>query len=263
MLMPISVLAGLLLAGCAQNPERLQRVALSPSALEDPWEGTNRTIFAASNTIDRTLLRPTAKVYRTVVPTAARRGITNVYNTQTESRNFLNALMQGKVKSAFRAMDRVLINGVLGLGLADHATDMGLPTQRHDFGQTMAVWGIESGPYIMMPFFGPSTVRDGAGFFADFLTDPFRFVERRLLSGEEQILELGLTIVDQRSGIIDQGEQLLAGSADPYATTRAAWLQIRRYQLFDGRPPAVDAGEDEMMPSLPPLPEQPGAESPE
>lgn len=253
------MIAALGVAGCAGNPERLERVALSPAAMEDPWEATNRRIFTVSGRADDLLLRPTANVYRAVVPEAARRGVTNFYNTQNETRNFMNALLQGKVKSAFRAVDRVLVNGVLGLGLADHATDMGLETQRHDFGQTLAVWGVESGPYVVMPFFGPSTARDGVGFFVDFFADPLRFAERRLLSPEENLFELGLTIVDLRSGLINQGEQLLAGSADPYATTRSAWLQIRRYQLFDGNPPIAD-DFDEALPPLPPLPqEEPGA----
>lgn len=248
-----ALLLPLVLGACAHGGERMERVALSPSAYEDPWEPSNRTLFAASNKVDRVLLRPTANAYRAVVPEAARRGVSNFYNTQNESRNFLNALFQGKIKSAFRAVDRVLVNGVLGLGLADHATDMGLDTERHDFGQTMAVWGVPSGPYVVMPFFGPSTARDATGFFVDFFGDPLRFVERRLLSPEEQILELGLTIVDLRAGLLRQGDQLLAGSADPYATTRAAWLQLRRYQLFDGNPPMLEE-EAEPLPPLPPLP---------
>lgn len=239
------MLLALLLGACAHGGERMERVALSPAAFADPWEDGNRRLFAASNAVDKAVLRPTVTAYRAVVPEAARRGVTSFYNTSNEPRNLINALLQGKVKSAFRAVDRMLVNGVLGLGVADHATDMGLETQRHDFGQTMAVWGVPSGPFVMMPFFGPSTARDSIGFFVDFFGDPLRFAERRLLSGEEQILELGLTIVDLRSGLIDQGEQLLAGSADPYATTRAAWLQIRRYQLFDGDPPAAPDDEEE------------------
>ncbi len=112
---------------------------------------------------------------------------------------------------------------------------------------------MPSGPYVMMPLLGPSTVRDGIGFFMDFLAlDPVDYAKRRLLSPEEQLVQLGIKVLDLRSGLREQGEQLLAGSADPYATIRSAWLQLRTYELFDGAPPVADEA-DEMEP-LPPLP---------
>lgn len=252
--LPLLVLP-LLLAACAHSGDRLARVAISPQAEADPWERTNRQVYAFSTRIDRAVLLPVTNAYRTAVPTAARRGISNGYNNLREPTYFANAMLQGKVKSAFRALDRILINGVLGLGVSDHATDMGLPAQKHDFGQTLAVWGVSSGPFIMLPFLGPSTVRDGLGFFVDFFGDPVNLLENRLLSQEEQFVELGIRILDIRSGLRDQGEQLLEGAADPYATIRSAWLQRRRFEIFDGQPPqADDLFDDDVMPAPKPEP---------
>jgi phospholipid-binding lipoprotein MlaA len=246
-------LLALLLVGCAHGGERLDRVAVTDVAKRDPWEKTNRRIFKVSMDIDRYALRPITDVYRFAVPEAPRRGIRNAYDLFQEPTHMGNAIAQGKVKSAFRAADRILINGLLGLGVADHASDMGLPAQEHDFGQTMAVWGVPSGPFVMLPFLGPSTARDSVGFFVDFLLDPMDYVDNRVLAPEEQFVKLGIRVLDIRSGLRDQGEQLLAGAADPYATTRSAWLQLRRYEIFDGNLP--DSEEED----IPPPPDGPPA----
>ncbi len=238
----------LLLGACAHGGERLERVAISPQAEADPWERSNRQVYVLSTGIDRAVLLPVTNAYRMTVPAAARRGIANGYNNLREPTHLANALLQGKVKRAFRALDRLLINGVLGLGVSDHATAMGLPVQSHDFGQTMAVWGVPSGPFIMLPFLGPSTVRDGLGFFVDFFADPANHLENRLLSREEKYLKLGVRVLDIRSGLRDQGEQLLEGAADPYATIRSAWLQRRRFEIFDGAPPETDDLFDDDLP---------------
>jgi phospholipid-binding lipoprotein MlaA len=254
------LLSALLLGACAHGGERLDRVAITEVAQRDPWETTNRRIFHVSTQIDRYALSPVTNVYRTVLPPEPRRAISNGYNLLQEPTNLGNAVAQGKIKSAFRAVDRMLINGGLGLGVADHASDMGLVEQEHDFGQTMAVWGVPSGPFLMLPFLGPSTVRDGAGFFIDFLLDPVDLVQNRLLSFEERAYWLAVRVLDIRSGLRDQGEQLLQGAADPYATTRAAWLQLRRYQIFDGNLPDTDEDADIPPPPGPP-PQSPPADA--
>jgi phospholipid-binding lipoprotein MlaA len=255
---PATLLLALALGACAHGGEELDRVAISEVARQDPWEKTNRQIFSVSLKIDRYALSPITNVYRTVVPDAPRRAVSNGYNLLQEPTYLVNAVAQGKVKSAFRAADRILVNGVLGLGVADHASDMGLAEQQHDFGQTMAVWGVPSGPFVMLPFLGPSTARDAVGFFVDFLIDPVEQVEGRIISNEEQFAALGIRILDTRSGLRDQGEQLLAGAADPYATTRSAWLQLRRYQIFDGNLPDTDDEVD-----IPPPPGGPSTETPD
>jgi phospholipid-binding lipoprotein MlaA len=209
------------------------------AAERDPWENFNRSVYRFNSGFDRVLGKPVVTVYRAVVPVAGRRGITNFFSNVGEPTNGANALLQGKVKSFFRAFDRFLINGVLGVGgLADHATDLGLPAERHDFGQTLAVYGVKSGPYLVAPFFGPGTLRDQAGFGVDFLADPSDIGFRELLSRQERYIKLGTRVVNIRNRISDSGgESLLTGSADEYATVRSAWLQLRRNELYDGAAP--------------------------
>lgn len=254
-----ALLATLLLTACAHGGEKLDRVAITDTARADPWEKTNRRIYGVSMALDRHLLRPVTDVYRFAVPEAPRHGISNAYNLFQEPTYLANAVAQGKIKSAFRALDRIMINSFLGLGVADHATDMGLDVQKHDFGQTMAVWNIPSGPYVMLPFLGPSTARDSVGFFVDFLLDPLDPLEVRALSADERLIKLGVRVLDTRASLRDQGEQLLVGAADPYATVRSAWLQLRRYEIFDGNLPDADDDAD-ALPPLPPLPDEQAAE---
>lgn len=235
--LPLVLLSALLLGACAHGGERLDRVAITETAQRDPWEKTNRRIFHVTTQVDRYALSPITNVYRAVLPAEPRRAISNGYNWMQEPVNLGNGLAQGKVKSAFRAFDRILINGFLGLAVADHASSMGLVEEEHDFGQTMAVWGVPSGPFVMLPFLGPSTARDAVGFVFDTVFDPMNPIQNRIISQEERFVQFGVRILDVRSGLRDQGEQLLQGAADPYATTRAAWLQLRRYQIFDGNLP--------------------------
>ncbi|MGQ5701532.1 MlaA family lipoprotein [Sandaracinobacteroides sp. A072] len=247
---PLLALAALLSA-CAHGGEKLDRIAITSEAERDPWEKTNRRIDRFNSRVDRAIVLPATDVYQFVVPAAARRGVAGFFNYAGEPTNFANAMAQGKIKRGFRALDRLLVNGILGLGITDPATGLGLEEQRHDFGQTLAVWGVPSGPYLVLPFFGPSTARDGAGFFVDFFLDPVDYADNRLFSTTERIAKIGMRVIDIRAGLRDQGEQLLQGAADPYATTRSAWLQLRRYQLFDGMPPP-EPDEYEDWEDLPP-----------
>jgi phospholipid-binding lipoprotein MlaA len=256
----LPLMAALFLGACAHGGERLDRVAITETAQRDPWEKTNRRIFHVSTQVDRYALSPVTNVYRTVVPAEPRRAISNGYDWIQEPINLGNGLAQGKVKSAFRAFDRILINGFLGLGVADHASDMGLVEEEHDFGQTMAVWGVPSGPFVMLPFLGPSTARDAIGFVVDIVFDPFNPVQNRVISQEEQFVQFGVRILDVRSGLRDQGEQLLQGAADPYATARAAWLQLRRYQIFDGNLPDAEEDADIPPPPGPPADAEPATD---
>ena len=241
----IPSLLALLLAACAASPQRFERVALTDRALQDPWETTNRRIYAVSQQVDRAVLMPVVNGYQFIVPEAARRGIGNLYGNLREPSYLVNAVAQGKISHGFRAFDRILVNGVLGLGVADHATGMGLYQQSHDFGQTLAVWGVPSGPFLMVPLLGPSTLRDAIGFGVDFLFDPVDQGKNRILSFDWRMAQLGVRVINIRIKIANQGEQMLVGSADPYATIRSAWLQNRRYELWDGNPPPVNDDDDD------------------
>jgi phospholipid-binding lipoprotein MlaA len=159
-------------------------------------------------------------------------------------------------------MDRLLINLFLGAGgLADHATAMGLDEEPHDAGQTMAFWGIGPGPYVMLPFFGPSTLRDGIGFVIDFAVDPYRYIQRQTIPVGTRTQLLAIEVIDLRARLLTQGDALLTGSADEYATLRSAYLQSRRAELYDGDPPLDEEDYDETDTEAPPAdaaaPDQP------
>lgn len=213
-------------------------------ALKDPLEKLNRKVYAFDRAIDKAAIRPAAKVYTKVVPEAGRRGINNFFNNVEEPRNFVNAVLQGKPKVALRTLARFIINTTLGVGgFADHATGWGLPEQKEDFGQTFAVWGIGSGPYLVLPLLGPSTLRDAAGRGAEVAGgDPFDYAIGRLHL-RWYVEYPGITIprlLDVRAELLDTADKLLNGSADEYATVRSAFLQSRRNEIYDGTPPDDD-----------------------
>lgn len=213
-------------------------------ALADPWERTNRKIYTFNKGLDKYAALPVTKVYRFAVPTAARHGVSNAFSNIGEPLSFSNAVAQGKIKQAFRTLDRFLINSVLGVGgLADHATDLGRPEEPEDFGQTLAWWGVKSGPYVMLPLIGPSTIRDAAGFAVDVFADPFDYGRNAVVhfSLVDKTAKFAGQVIDLRSRLIDSGaEGLLANSLDEYATVRSAYLQRRQSQIYDGNPPDTD-----------------------
>ena len=240
-----ALLAASLLTACATTPGH------QLAAERDPYEKTNRSIYKFNRAIDKAAVKPATQVYRAVVLKAAQRGITNFFNNVDEPFSFINSLLQGKVEQAMRTFGRFAINTTLGVGgLADHATDMGLPEEPEDFGQTLGVWGVNSGPYLMLPFFGPSTIRDAVGFGVERVGDPFRIAVGELnLSTTESIGATGLELADTRSYVMDTADPLLEGSADEYATVRSAFLQYRLNLIHDGAPPE---DEEDMMPAAAP-----------
>ena len=241
------------LAGCATP-----RAGGLEVAEADRWEKSNRNIYAFNKKLDKYALKPAANVYHSTVPTAARHGITNVYNTYNEPLNFLNALLQGKIKQAFRSVDRFLINATIGVGgLADNATELGRPEEPEDWGQTFAAWGIESGPYVMLPLFGPSTLRDSFGLGFDFVIHPSDIA--REVAANPNIFwragQISLRIVNLRDRVSEQGgDAILAGSLDEYTLVKSAYLQRRLGQIWDGNPPYVPDDDGEMPPAEAPPP---------
>jgi phospholipid-binding lipoprotein MlaA len=232
-------LCGLLLAGCTTTGSTdLSR------AEADPWEKTNRRVHAFNKGLDRWVVKPVAVGYRTVVPKPARTAVSNAYGNYGEPANFTNAVLQGKFAQAFRTLDRFILNTTLGVGgISDVATDMGRPREPEDFGQTLARWGVKSGPYVVLPLFGPSTLRDGLMTPVDFVVDPADFVRNAWLSPGwgVRIGVMGGRIINFRNGLIETGaDKLLADSLDDYALTRSAYLQRRRLQLFDGQLPTEE-----------------------
>lgn len=245
----VALLAASLLAGCVTTPGGVSEAEL------DRFEKTNRAIYAFNKGVDTAVLKPVTQGYRAVVPGIARRGVSNALDNVDEPLSFINAVLQGKFKAAFRAVDRFMINSTFGVaGLFDHATEMGLHKQEEDFGQTLAAWGVGSGPYIMLPLLGPSTLRDTVGFGVDSVTDPWPKFQKHVagLNGTERIGVTAGEAIDLRSRLIDTADPLLATALDEYATVRAAYLQQRLSDIYDGDPPEDDftpTFDDEPLPS--------------
>lgn len=226
-------------------------------------ERVNRGVYGFNRGLDRVAIRPATQVYRAVVPGAARRGVANLLGHVDTPLSVGNAVLQGKVKQAFRQVDRFLLNTFLGLGVADHATDLGRPEEEEDFGQTLAVWGVKPGPYIMLPLLGPSTLRDTVGFGVDVVSDPVPYGRDEYVWNfgfTEQVGYLGVQTLDLRARLIDAGtDKVLADSPDEYVTIRSAYLQNRRAAIYDGAPPPDPADDEE----LEPLPAAAPAEPPQ
>lgn len=239
------------LAACATP-----RAGTLTVAEADRWENTNRKIYKFNKGIDKYALRPTAQVYRAIVPVPGRHAISNVFNTYNQPLTFVNAVLQGKIKQAFHTVDRFLINVTLGVGgIADPATDLGRPDQPEDWGQTFAQWGIQSGPYVMLPLFGPSTLRDSFGLAFDFGLHPSDFI--RNAAAHPSLFwkagQISTRIVNLRSRIEDAGgDAVLAGSLDEYTLVKSAYLQTRLNDIWDGNPPYVP--EDDGSGDVPPAP---------
>ena len=189
--------------------------------VHDPWESANRKIFAFNEGFDRFLLRPVAKGYTTVMPDPAERGVANAVDNIYEFNRMFNALLQGRPTSAVKSTGRFLINTTLGvLGLFDIASRMGIEQQRADFGQTLMVWGFDAGPYVVLPIFGPRTLRSATGYVVDTYTS----IPAIAWDTQEAYLFWTVEAVSFRAGLLDYDE-LITG--DRYVFMRSAYLQNR------------------------------------
>ena len=228
------------------DPDMAERKLDAPPGEVDPYEDWNRKVYGFNETIDNWFLRPVAKGYRTVMPGFADRAVTNFFNNLTEIRNFANSIFQLKGESAVVAAGRFTYNTVFGLGgLIDVATMFDLPERPEDFGQTLGYWGTGSGPYLMLPFLGPSNPRDFGGFVSDNLLLPSAW---DLAETPDVYYARALQIVDKRADLIP-AEGFISG--DGYTFVRNAYLQRRAYLINDGRtvddPFASDDDEDLML----------------
>jgi phospholipid-binding lipoprotein MlaA len=194
----------------------------------DPWESMNRRVFAFNETLDKYLLKPVARGYRFILPDFAQRGVTNFISNIYEFNDVINSILQGRAEGAAQSGGRFVINTTLGLlGLFDVATPMGIPLQRSDFGQTLAVWGVDTGPFVMLPLLGPRTVRSGVGYFFDTYTSIPALIENR----EAAWIFWTVEVVDYRVRLLD-AEDLITG--DRYIFFRDAYMQSRESFVSGG-----------------------------
>jgi phospholipid-binding lipoprotein MlaA len=216
-------LAALLLAGCATLPS-------GKPDTRDPWERMNRSTHAFNDAIDRTVAKPVAKAYVKVLPRFVRTGVSNVFNNLDTVGTVFNDVLQGKMRQAGRDSARFLLNSTFGLGgLLDPASAAGLEFNDEDLGQTLGKWGVGPGPYLVLPFLGPSTTRDTFTRLVDQYTYPVTYL------GDESTRYIirGVSLLDMRAGLLDLDEQI-ERSYDKYAFIRNAWLQRREFQVKDG-----------------------------
>lgn len=230
------VTLGTILAGCASKD--------SPTFDErDPFEPVNRVVFKINDVVDRILFRPAAAGYEFVVPDVARQGVNNFFSNVGTVGDMVNNFLQGKPRQGFSDAARIALNTTVGwLGLFDPATDVGLAKHNEDFGQTLGVWGLPPGPYVMLPILGPQTVRSTVGFFT---VDRQTRVLRYDKNTRRRYALLALNIIRIRANLRFLNKQL-DRSYDPYVFVRDAILQRQRFLRYDGRPPqGNDALQDD------------------
>lgn len=221
------LLVALLLAGCAGNGDP-----------RDPLEPMNRGVHAFNESVDKVALKPLAEGYRAVVPDFARTGIRNVLSNLNDVTVLANDLLQLKPEAATRDFLRIGFNSTFGfLGMIDIASEMGLRKNDEDFGQTLGRWGVGDGPYLVLPFLGASSFRDGAGLWVDSAhTDPISQMDH--IPSRNQALFS--KIVSRRAELLEAKKALDAAALDPYEFSRDLYLEHRRAKVYDGKPPAEE-----------------------
>ncbi len=222
-----ALLAALVCAGCASLPPDS-----APPAPVDRLERVNRGIYRFNRGVDRKLVRPVARAYDRVVPPRMERRFRNFFTNLRAPTDIANNWLQGKFKPGFADLGRFLLNTVAGAGFFDPAAKLGLERHPEDFGQTLAVWGVPSGGYLVMPFLGSGSVRDWGGWPVDVRTD----VLWQLDDTSTRNVMAAWRIVSDRAALLP-AERTLEESFDEYALVREAWFQRRRYQIFDEAPP--------------------------
>ncbi len=200
----------------------------------DPLEGVNRAVFAFNDKADEIVFQPTARLYKNVTPQGLRDAVRNFFNNIDDLFIGANNLLQGKVETAVNDWLRFAVNTTLGLlGIQDWASDMGLEKHNEDFGQTLARWGMGDGLYLVLPLLGPSTLRDTAALPVDWAGDP---VYEHTPVDERNALTATRTI-GRRADLLGASRTLEEAALDRYVFLREAYLQQRRSQIYDGRPP--------------------------
>lgn len=231
-----------LLAGCAANPARQN--------VYDPLEPMNRKVFEFNDRFDRYLLQPVSEAWVFITPDSVRESIGNFFGNLTYPGVVLNDILQGKNVDAGRDLLRFVVNSTLGIGgLFDAATRLGLPDHREDFGQTLAAWGSNPGPYLVLPLLGPSNFRDTAGLPADIYSNALTFVIPATAT------RAGITVlqmVNTRAQFAKAVRISREAAVDRYAFIRSVYQQQRRNAIYDGNPPLEDLYDESLFEEAPP-----------
>ncbi|WP_019139649.1 MlaA family lipoprotein [Noviherbaspirillum massiliense] len=222
----------LALTGCATtNPK-------------DPLEPYNRAMFQFNDKVDQAAVKPAAKLY-TKLPSFVQTGVYNFFGNLSDVGTAVNNLLQGKLADGMSDVMRVAVNSTLGFGgLLDIGSEAGLAKHNEDFGQTLGKWGVKSGPYLVLPLLGPSTVRDASALPLDFAADPWSYKD----PARWRAAGTGLHLIDQRAGLLNASSLLEDAALDRYAFVRDAYLQRRESKVRDGETPRTSY-EDDMGPT--------------
>lgn len=197
----------------------------------DPLEGYNRAMFKFNDTVDQVALKPVATAYKTVTPSFVQTGVGNFFGNLSDVWSAVNNLLQGKGEAGLQDVVRVSMNSTFGLfGLIDIASQAGLPKHNEDFGQTLGWYGVQPGPYVMLPLLGPSTVRDTVALPLDITGDPWRYKD------PVSVRNIGTVtrVVDKRAALLDATNLMEAAALDRYEFIRDGFLQARESKVFDG-----------------------------
>jgi phospholipid-binding lipoprotein MlaA len=228
--------------------------AASPD--RDPWEHVNRGLYRFNDGLDRAVLRPAARGYKKAVARPVRTGVRNALNNINEPNTLMNDLLQGRVVHGGQSAARFVINSTVGIaGLFDVATPIGIPAHDADFGQTLGRWGLPAGPYIFVPVFGPTDLRDGTGRIVDGFASILSLHDLHVTTAAR----VGVTVVDgvdSRLALDSTIEAVKHTATDPYATTRSAYLQNRRSMVINDKQaidqlPSFDAPPPTSSPAKP------------
>lgn len=222
-----------MVSGCATS---IPAAPKDQRAEYDPWEPMNRRISAFNDNVDKVTFKPLAKGYEAVFPSPIRRGINNFSKNLLIPLSIINNFLQGKARNGFSETGRFLANTTLGIGgLVDVGAGLGLDVHREDFGQTLAVWGVPDGPFVVIPILGPRTFRDATMVPLNFAADPLMYMKH---DRTRQSIYL-VRAVDVRAQLFT-AESLIEDSFDRYLSIRESYLQNRQFLIYDGDPPEDD-----------------------
>ncbi len=219
----------LFLTACSQSSNATYSASSTSSF--DPYEKANRHIFKLNAGLDKYFVKPVATAYKAITPEVVDHSVSNFFNNLNDVGSAINSLLQFKPGPALVNTERVLFNSTIGLGgVFDVASTLGMERYEEDFGQTLAHWGVRSGPYVMLPFFGPSTIRDAtAKLTVDILTNPTHY-------HDESLALFALNKLDQRADFFSDEDAFKDISDDKYSALRDLWLQHRKILINDGKP---------------------------
>jgi len=216
----------------------------------DPFEPVNRAVFRFNDVLDENVSQPVARGYQAVLPELVRAGVTNFFSNLGDVWIGVNDLLQGKVYETASDVMRISMNTVLGLGgLLDVASSAQLQKHDEDFGQTLGRWGVPPGPYLVVPFFGPSDLRDGVGLAVDLSFSPIPSVAHAAgPTGHWMLVQngmIGLNLINTRANLLRAGDLASMAAIDRYSFFRGAYQQRRRNQVYDGNPPPLRDDDDD------------------